>query len=75
MKRGSGGFLTRCGLRAHDQAQDRNMATQLISVDEFMADVRTKVVKCGVMASHAIPEPYPLLRTLQLSHVGYYRVI
>jgi hypothetical protein len=44
----------------------------IISVDELMAEIRTKVVACGVMGKNAIPEQYPLLRTLQLSHCGYY---
>lgn len=48
---------------------------QVITVDELMAEIRLAVQGCGIVASHAIPEQYPLLRTLQLSHVGYYRVI
>lgn len=38
-----------------------------------MTEVRSKVVACGRMASNAISEQYPLLRTLQLSHAGYYK--
>ena len=47
----------------------------IVSVDEFMAQVRSKVMECGVMSKNAVPEQYPLLRTLQLSHAGYYRAI
>lgn len=46
----------------------------IISVDEMMAEIRTKVAACGKMSTSAIAEQYPLLRTLQLSHNGYYRL-
>ena len=45
------------------------------TIDELMAEIRGKVAACGIMAKGAIPEQYPLLRTLQLSHVGYYRAL
>jgi len=44
-------------------------------IDEFMAEVRAKVVACGVMSRNAIPEQFSLLRTIQLTHVGYYKII
>lgn len=47
----------------------------IIGLDFLVADIRSKVVACGVMSRNAIPEGFPLLRTLQLSHVGYYRVL
>lgn len=47
----------------------------VIGVDRLIAEIRAKVVACGVMAKNAIPEGFPLLRTLQLSHAGYLRVL
>lgn len=47
----------------------------ILSIDELMKEIRAKIVACGIMAKNAVPEQYLLLRTLQLSHVGYYRAI
>jgi len=46
---------------------------ELLSVDELMAEVRKSVIAAGPLGRNAIPETYPLLRTLQLSHVGFNR--
>lgn len=48
---------------------------KILSIDELVSEIRTKVIECGVMRSNAIPENYPLLRVLQLSHCGYNRAI
>lgn len=45
----------------------------IISIDELMLEIRAEVSKCGIMAKNAIPESYPLLRTVQLALNGYYR--
>lgn len=47
---------------------------QVMSVDEFVAEVRNKVMSEGIASRRAISESYPLLRTMQLTHCGYYRV-
>jgi len=47
----------------------------LISIDELMSEIRAKVIERGPMCSNAISEQYPLLRTLQMTHSGYYKVI
>ena len=60
---------------SHPKGRDVIAGGALISIDELMAEMRAKVIACGFMASNAISEQYPLLRTLQLSHVGYYRRI
>ena len=44
------------------------------SIDELAAEIRDKMITRGIMASKAIPEQYPLLRTIQLTHCGYYRL-
>jgi hypothetical protein len=46
-----------------------------MSIDERMAEIRTKVMVCGPMISTTIPQQYPLLRTIQMSHIGYNRAI
>jgi hypothetical protein len=62
-------------LVSHPGGRDTIAGGSIVSVDELMAEIRAKVVACGMMAKNAIPEQYPLLRTLQLSHAGYYRAI
>lgn len=46
---------------------------QLKSIDGFMQEVKAKIANGRVMAKEAIPEQYPLLRTIQLTLVGYHR--
>lgn len=46
---------------------------RLQSIDGFTSEVMTEIRKGKVMAKEAIPEQFPLLRTLQLSLMGYYR--
>lgn len=46
----------------------------LVSIDGFMKTVRDAITERQVVARDAIPEQYPLLRTLQLAIKGYYRV-
>lgn len=45
----------------------------LQSIDSFTSEVMSKIRAGKVMAKDAIPEQYPLLRTLQLAVMGYYR--
>lgn len=59
----------------HPNGRDTIAGGTIQSIDELMAEIRGEVASRGIMASNAIPEQYPLLRTLQLSHVGYYRVL
>jgi hypothetical protein len=46
---------------------------QLQSIDGFVKEVRGAILDGKVMAKEAIPEQYPLLRTMQLTLLGYYR--
>lgn len=48
---------------------------RIITLDEFTSEVQAAVKKCGVMGKSAIPEQYPLLRTIQLLTSGYYKKI
>ncbi len=43
------------------------------TIDEITREIRAKVAEQGKMSSHAIPEQFPLLRTIQLVEAGYYR--
>jgi len=60
---------------SHPSGRDSIAGGTIQSIDELMAEIRGKVATCGIMAKGAIAEQYPLLRTLQLSHVGYYRAL
>jgi hypothetical protein len=59
----------------HPAGRDYIAGARIVSIDELMAEIRSKVVACGPMIRNAISEQYPLLRTIQMSHAGYYRAI
>jgi hypothetical protein len=56
-------------------ARETLAGARLQSIDAFMREVKAKVIGGRVMAKEAIPEQYPLLRTVQLTLVGYHRVL
>ena len=60
---------------SHPKGRDQLAGGTIVSIDELVAEIRAKVVACGTMASNAVPEQYPLLRTIQLTHVGYFKAI
>ncbi len=59
----------------HPKARDSVGGGRLLSIDEFVAEVRTKVMAAGKANCNAISESFPLLRMLQLSHNGYNKAI
>jgi hypothetical protein len=48
---------------------------RLRSIDGFVKEIRDKILHGKVMAKEAIPEQYPLLRTMQLTLRGYMRTV
>lgn len=48
---------------------------KIISIDQFIAEVKAKIQEVGIMAKHAIPEQYDVLRTIQMLTCGYYRIV
>ncbi|WAT17532.1 hypothetical protein OZN62_11470 [Aurantiacibacter sp. MUD11] len=58
-----------CAARPHTRTSIAG--AKLMSIDEFVAQVRNAVKNCGPARRNAISETFPLLRTLQLSHCGY----
>jgi hypothetical protein len=62
-------------LVSHPKNRSSLAGGSIRSVDEFVAEVRSKIIERGLVAKNAIPEQYPLLRTMQLSHNGYYRSV
>ncbi len=46
---------------------------RVVTVDEFMQEVKTEIAKLGKMAKNAIPEEYDLLRTIQMAICGLSR--
>jgi len=62
-------------LVTHPKGREKLGEAKLESVDELIAEIRQKVIACGPVVKHPIPEHYPLLRTLQLSHNGYYEAL
>ena len=47
----------------------------VISIDEFMKQIKEEVRNQGIMAKNAIPEEYDLLRTIQMVENGYYKIV
>ncbi|EKO3506826.1 hypothetical protein LCL63_000001 [Vibrio fluvialis] len=62
-------------LISHPKDRDFLAGGRIISIDELVAEIRQQVIERGIVAKAAIPEQYPLLRTLQLSHNGYYKTL
>lgn len=62
-------------LVSHPRGRDFLAGAKIVSIDELLAEIRKKIIACGVVAKSAIPEQYSLLRVLQLSHNGYYKVV
>jgi len=60
---------------SHPRGRDTIAGGKLVSVDEMMAEVRNKVIQNGPMYKNAIPERYPLLRTIQMVQCGYYKLL
>ena len=61
-------------LVSHPKARGSLAGGSIRSIDELLAEIRGEVSKCGLASRSAIPEQYPLLRTMQLTHNGYYKV-
>jgi hypothetical protein len=59
----------------HPRDRDTIAGGRIISIDELVCEIKSKVVACGPLDRNAISEQYPLLRTIQMSHVGYRRLI
>jgi len=62
-------------LVSHPNGKDELAGGKIISIDELIVEIRQKVIEYGIVAKNAIPEQYPLLRTLQLSHSDYYKTL
>ena len=62
-------------LVSHPKGRDKLAGGKIRSIDEFVAEVRGEIEQKGIMAKNAIPEQYPLLRTIQLSHKGYHKAL
>lgn len=60
---------------SHPKGRDQLAGGAIVSIDELVAEIRAKVIARGNMASNAVPKQYPLLRTIQLTHVGYFKAI
>ena len=48
---------------------------RVVTIDEFMHEVKNKIAKQGRMARNAIPEEYDLLRTIQMAICGYRKAV
>ncbi len=60
---------------SHPKGRNMIAGGKIQSVDELVREFRAEIEKCGRMIQNAIPEQYPLLRTMQLTHCGYQRAL
>jgi len=58
---------------SHPKSRDTIAGGRIISVDELMRQIRDDILPLGHIAKNAIPEQFPLLRTVQLGECGYYK--
>ncbi|MFA5928129.1 MAG: hypothetical protein WC838_02355 [Candidatus Margulisiibacteriota bacterium] len=73
---GSGIKLEQMALLALSSVKHSSLAGgKVISVDAMIAIITQKIKQYGKMSSHAIPENYDLLRTIQLVVCGYMGVV
>ena len=59
----------------HPAGRDKIAGATIMSIDELMAEIRSRVCEKGPMIKNAISGRYPLLGAIQMSHVGYCRAI
>ncbi len=62
-------------LVSHPKGRDRLAGGRIKSIDELVAEIRQTIKGRGVIARNAIPEQYPLLRTIQMLESGYHRIV
>ncbi len=62
-------------LISHPKDRDELAGAQIQSIDELIYEIGEEVRKQGPLVRNAIPETYPLLRTVQFVHCGYYKVL
>jgi len=62
-------------LISHPKDRNELAGGKIRSIDEFLEEVKSEIAKLGAAARNAVPETYPLLRTLQLALNGYYKVL
>ena len=62
-------------LVSHPKGRDTLASGRIISIDEFIGQIRKEIKSRGIVAKNAIPEQYPLLRTVQLFESGYFRAV
>ena len=60
-------------LISHPRGRDTLAGGKLISIDELLLEIKQNIRERGITAKNAIPEQYPLLRTMQLTENGYYK--
>ena len=62
-------------LISHPKNRDTLAGARIMSIDELLLEIKGAIRTRGIVAKNAIPEQYPLLRTLQLSENGYYKAL
>lgn len=62
-------------LPAHPADRPTLAGGSLFSVDEYVLKIKLDIIAQGAAYHNAIPEQYPLLRTLQLALRGYNRAL
>lgn len=62
-------------LVSHPKDRHEIAGARIQSIDELVCEVGDRIRKQGPAVRNAIPETYPLLRTMQFVHCGYFKAL
>jgi hypothetical protein len=62
-------------LISHPQNRHELAGAKIQSIDELVFEIGQAIRQQGAAIKNAVPETYPLLRTLQFAHCGYYKAL
>lgn len=57
----------------HPKGKNELAGGLIMSIDEFSSMIKQEIIKVGKASTNAIPEIFPLLRTIQFIENGYYK--
>ena len=60
---------------SHPKDRHEIAGGKILSIDELIKEIKEKVDEWGIASRRAIPENFPLLRTIQFSQRGYHKVL
>ena len=62
-------------LITHPKNKDKIGGGTILSVDELLKTIKSEIKKIGIAGRKAIPEQYPMLRTIQFAINGWHKCL